>query len=317
MSDSTHEEDHTGPIKTPKQLLLAVFFSFVVPVFVIIGLVAYVTTDHKPAGSNDIEKYVLGGVTAQDIDRGTAERIRKVGAVEIRDANRPLAAGQQVYTAQCASCHAAGVAGAPKFGDAASWANRLGSGLEALVNSAIKGKGAMPPQAGGDYEDIEIARAVVYLANSAGAKFAEPQRPAAPAATAAAPAGGAAAAATPMVAATAPVTVQAPGAAAPATAPVAANTAAAPAAGTAPAAAAGAGQALYNQNCMACHTAGVAGAPKLGDKAAWAPRLAQGVPVLVQNAIKGKGAMPPKGGAATASDADVAAAVDYMLATVK
>ena len=180
MSDSL-EEAHTGPIKTPKQLLIAVLFSFVVPVFAIIALVMYVASDSKPAGSGDIEKYVLGGVTAQDLERGVAERIRKVGTVEIRDANRPLANGQTVFQAQCAACHTTGAAGAPKQGDTAAWANRLTQGFEALVNSALKGKGAMPAQAGGDYSDLEIARAVAYLANSAGAKFAEPAAPAAPA----------------------------------------------------------------------------------------------------------------------------------------
>ena len=76
MSDSAHEETHTGPIKNPRQLLLAVFFAFVIPVFAIIALVAYVTSDSKPAGSTDIEKHALGGVTAQDLERGVAERLR-------------------------------------------------------------------------------------------------------------------------------------------------------------------------------------------------------------------------------------------------
>lgn len=295
MSDSAHEEAHTGPIKTPKQLLLAVFFSFFIPVFAIIALVAYVASDSKPAGSTQAEKFALGGVTAQDLERATAERIRKVGTVEIRDANRALRSGEEVYKAQCAACHATGAANAPKFGDAGSWANRIRTGFDALVTSALKGKGAMPGQAGGDFEDTEIARAVAYMANAAGAKFAEPQRPAG-AATAAAPA-------TPAVAA-------APAAPAPAAA-------AAPAAPQAQAvAAAGGGEALYKQACAACHMTGAANAPKLGDKAAWAPRLAQGVPALVQNAIKGKGAMPPKGGS-TAPDADVRAAVEYMVTASK
>src|SRR5690349_14404260 len=110
MSDSL-EEAHTGPIKTPKQLLIAVLFSFLVPVFAIIALVAYVTADNKPAGDQAVEKYVLGGLSAQDLERSVAERIRKVGTVEIRDANRPLASGEAVYKAQCVACHAAGVAG--------------------------------------------------------------------------------------------------------------------------------------------------------------------------------------------------------------
>lgn len=295
MSDSAHEEAHTGPIKTPKQLLLAVFFSFFIPVFAIIALVAYVASDSKPAGSTQAEKFALGGVTAQDLERATAERIRKVGAVEIRDANRALRSGEEVYKAQCAACHATGAANAPKFGDAGSWANRIRTGFDALVTSALKGKGAMPGQAGGDFEDTEIARAVAYMANAGGAKFAEPQRPAG-AATAAAPA--------------APAVAAAPATPAPAVA-------AAPAAPqTQAVAAAGGGEALYKQACAACHMTGAANAPKLGDKAAWAPRLAQGVPALVQNAIKGKGAMPPKGGS-TAPDADVRAAVEYMVTASK
>src|SRR5687768_16874061 len=117
MSDSTQEEAHTGPIKTPQQLLLAVFFSFFIPVFAIIALVAYVASDTKPAGSSDSAKYALGGLTAKDLERGVVERIRKVGTVEIRDANRPLQAGEAVYKAQCAACHATGAANAPKLGD--------------------------------------------------------------------------------------------------------------------------------------------------------------------------------------------------------
>jgi cytochrome c5 len=83
------------------------------------------------------------------------------------------------------------------------------------------------------------------------------------------------------------------------------------------AAAGNAGEALYKQSCAVCHVAGIAGAPKAGDKAAWAPRIAQGVPVLVASVIKGKNAMPPRGGAATASDADIRAAVEYMVSQAK
>ncbi|HWP11321.1 MAG TPA: c-type cytochrome, partial [Ramlibacter sp.] len=183
MSDSKHEEAHTGPIKTPKQLLLAVFLSFVVPVFIIIALVVYVVNQNKPAGSTQAESHALGGVTAQEVERATAERIRKVGTVEIRDVNRARKSGEEVFKAQCTACHGAGVAGAPKLADSAAWAPRIATGFDALVQSALKGKGAMPPQAGGDFDDIEIARGVAYMAKSAGAKFAEPQAPA-PAATA-------------------------------------------------------------------------------------------------------------------------------------
>ena len=91
--------------------------------------------------------------------------------------------------------------------------------------------------------------------------------------------------------------------------------AAAPAGGAK--AAGGNGKATFDGVCMACHGTGVAGAPKLGDKAAWAPRLKQGLDALHQAAIKGKNAMPPKGGNMALSDADVKAAVDYMAAQAK
>lgn len=76
------------------------------------------------------------------------------------------------------------------------------------------------------------------------------------------------------------------------------------------------GKAVYQQKCAACHAVGVAGAPKLGDKAAWEPRLAAGKEALVQSVIKGKGAMPPRAGM-NASDAEAAAVVDYMVESVQ
>lgn len=165
MSNNSHDqhEAHTGPVKTPKQMLMLSIASFVIPVFIIIGLVFYVTSANKNApGSSDAE-------------RSVAQRIQKVGSVEVRDANRPLKAGEEVYKAQCAACHAAGAAGAPKFADTGAWGSRIKQGLDTLVNSALKGKGAMGAQAGGDFNDTEIARAVVYLANNAGGKFDEPK----------------------------------------------------------------------------------------------------------------------------------------------
>lgn len=77
------------------------------------------------------------------------------------------------------------------------------------------------------------------------------------------------------------------------------------------------GKAVYDKTCVACHASGVANAPKLGDKTAWAPRVATGKEALVASVVKGKGAMPPKAGAAGLKDDEIAAAVDYMLASVK
>lgn len=178
MSDSHAEEAHTGPIKTPSQFLWASIASFVVPVFIVIGLVYFVTSAPKPSTSTRDDAVVYAGSTQQSRDKATAERIQKVGTVEIRDANRTLKNGEDVYKAQCAACHATGAANAPKFGDAAAWGPRIKTGFEALVTSALKGKGAMAAQGGGDFEDVEIARAVAFMANAAGGKFDEPKAPA-------------------------------------------------------------------------------------------------------------------------------------------
>ncbi|MDA7418882.1 c-type cytochrome [Xenophilus arseniciresistens] len=200
------EEAHTGPIKNPKQLLTAVFFSFIVPILVIVGLVFFVVSGLKPSGTIQGDGMGLYGVSPEARERDTGLRLAKVGSIEIRDANRPLAAGEAVFKAQCVACHGTpGIPGAPHLNDAAAWGPRLGQGYQTLLEHALKGKGAMPPQGGGDFEDLEIGRAVVYLANSGGAKFAEPQRPAAaPAEGAAGQAAPAAAGAAPQAAAPAP-----------------------------------------------------------------------------------------------------------------
>ena len=287
---TSHDESHSGPIKTPKQLLAAVFFSFVIPIFAIIGLVYSVTTANKTAPG------------AVDTQKAVAMRIQKIGSVEIRDVNRVLKTGEEVYKAQCTACHAAGLAGSPKTGDVAAWAPRIKTGYDALLTSALKGKGAMGAQGGGEYGEIEIGRAVVYLTSAAGGKFAEPAAPAAPAAGASAAGAAVPAAAVATSAAALPA---APVVAAVAVAPVAAVKVAA-----------NAGETLYKQACSACHVAGVAGSPKFGDKVAWAPRIKTGIDAMTTSVIKGKGAMPPKGGSA-ASDADIRAAVEYMASAAK
>ncbi len=73
------------------------------------------------------------------------------------------------------------------------------------------------------------------------------------------------------------------------------------------------GQAVYEKNCASCHESGIAEAPKLGDKTAWAPRISGGIDQMVQVAIDGKGAMPPKGGHPDLSNDEVHAAVNYMV----
>ncbi|MEO8299029.1 MAG: c-type cytochrome [Burkholderiales bacterium] len=183
MSDARHtpadhdaqEEGHDTPIKTPKQLIAAIVFAFVIPIFAIVLLVKNVATDTKEGAGTE-------AMSAQAV----AERIQPVGQVVIKAEGGPAKTGEEVFKAQCTACHTAGLAGAPKFGDAAAWGPRVKTGFEALLTSALKGKGAMSPQGGGDFSDYEIARAVVYMANAGGAKFEEPKAPAAAAPVAAA-----------------------------------------------------------------------------------------------------------------------------------
>lgn len=191
MSDSDHHTaepaGHESPIKTPKQLIATVIAAFILPVLIIVLLVSYVDF-----GSRD-------GAGGNDSPEAITKRIAPVATVAFKDASAPTVAktGEQVFTAQCSACHATGAAGSPKFGDQAAWAPRIKTGYETLLHAALKGMGAMPPQSGGELSDYEIARGVVYMANKAGANFAEPKAPeaaasAASGAEAAAPAASAA-----------------------------------------------------------------------------------------------------------------------------
>lgn len=176
MSDShDHDGPHEGPIKTPKQLILAVLFSFLVPIVLIVLLVKYVSSDHREAAGSD-------GLGAEAV----ARRIQPIGSIQVKDASDAgaLKTGEQVFNAQCTACHTSGAAGAPKIADNAAWAARVATGYEALLTSALKGKGAMGAQGGGDFSDVEVGRAVVYIANKSGANFAEPKAPAAAASAA-------------------------------------------------------------------------------------------------------------------------------------
>ena len=174
VHDQAHEthEAHEGPIKTPTQLIWTVIASFVVPIMAIILLVNFVVMGDRPAA----------GTRALDAE-AVAQRLAPVGRVDLRDATAAavVRTGEQVYQAACGACHTSGAAGAPKTGDTAAWAARLQTGYEALLNSALKGKGAMAAQGGGDYSDFEIGRAVVYMTGKSGGSFPEPAAPASPA----------------------------------------------------------------------------------------------------------------------------------------
>lgn len=176
MSDAQHhEENHEGPIKTPKQLVVTVVASFVVPIVIIIMMANFVAFGTRTGAGSD-------GMGEEAI----AQRLQRVGTVQIRDASGPavLRTGEQVVAAACGACHNSGAAGAPKVGDSAAWAPRVKTGYDTLLTSALKGKGAMPAQGGGEYSDYEVGRAVVHLVNQSGGKLDEPKAPAAAASAA-------------------------------------------------------------------------------------------------------------------------------------
>jgi len=244
-------------IKTPKQLVVVLVLAFVAPIIVIV-LFAQLATSGRTYDEDARSPEAV------------AKRIKPVAEVNMGTAGPAggvLKTGAEVYKSVCMACHATGIANAPKFGDRRDWAPRLREGQKKLVQVALKGEGAMPPRGGAsDLSDIEVERAVVYMANAAGAKFREPAA-AAPSAQA--------------------VAVKADG------------------------------KKVYESTCITCHGTGVANAPKFGDKNAWAMHLMHGTEHVYENALKGTGAMPPRGGNLTLSDAEVKAAVDYMLAAVK
>ncbi|MFM2065586.1 MAG: hypothetical protein RLZZ584_495 [Pseudomonadota bacterium] len=172
MSDAQHsadhQEGHESLIKTPTQLVAVVFAAFVVPIIAIVLLVKNVGADKRE-----------GAGTEAFSAEAVASRIQPVGKVLIKLEGGPLKTGEEVFKAQCGACHGAGLAGAPKFGDAGAWGPRVSKPFAELLNSALKGKGAMGAQGGGDFNELEIARAVVYMANAGGGKFEAPKAPAA------------------------------------------------------------------------------------------------------------------------------------------
>jgi cytochrome c5 len=159
-------EEHGNLIKSPKQLAIVVFASFFIPLIVIALLMVYV-----------------GNGKTKGADADAANKlIKPVAMLDFKDASGPkvFKTGEEVYKLACASCHASGAAGAPKFGDVGGWSARLGRGYDGLLTALIKGKGAMPARGGAspsDISDYELGRAVVYLAGSAGGKFPEPKAP--------------------------------------------------------------------------------------------------------------------------------------------
>ncbi len=283
-----HEHDkHASSIAHWKGPVIATVVALVVTIVVLVLLTQMVTDTPK---------------MAKDDEGAVLSRIKPVGEVQLAVASAPKGqlSGEQVYNQICKTCHEGGLAGAPKVGDKAAWGKVIAQGQKTAVEHALLGIRAMPPKGGNpDFENIEVERGVVFMAGKAGANWKEPPIASQPT--------GAPATASGTASIAAPATIPA----APAAAPAPAMTTVASASGKPD------GKKVYDTTCMVCHGAGVAGAPKYGDKAAWGPRLAHGVDGPYASALKGKGAMPAKGGNTSLSDAEVKAAVDYMTAAAK
>lgn len=301
MSLPENAHGHESAIKTPRQLLITVILAFLIPIAVIILLVNLVGASIRTGAGSDGQS-----------EEAIARRIQPVAGFKLVDADAPkvLKTGEQVFQSTCSACHGTGVAGAPKFGDKDAWAKYIKQGYEELVKNAIHGINAMPPKGGNaSLDDFEVARAVVYMTNHSGANFDEPKEPAAgeakPEAAAAAPA--AAPAEAPKAAEAKPAETQ-----------PAPQAEAKPAEAQANAGNAGnaVGKKLYESVCVTCHSIGLAGAPKFGDKASWEPFVKTGLDTMLKNAISGVGAMPPRGGS-QASDDELKAAIQYMVDAAK
>lgn len=263
-----------------------------------------------------------------------ADNLKPVGASATSDAPIAGAAGRpgkELYAAVCQACHAAGVLEAPKLGDKAAWEARAANGLDGLIKTATDGKGSMPAK-GGDpsITDSELKEVILYMTKESGLDLGgaeEPKVEAAPAAKE--PVAKEAPKAEPAKEVVAEVAKEEPKVEtvvakveAPKAEPVkvveaveavvekAVEVAPVAVAAVAPSAD---GKKVYDTACFACHATGVANSPILGNKEAWAPRIAQGMDVLYATSLKGKGAMPPKGGNLNLEDAKVKAAVDYMV----
>ena len=157
-------DEQSSFIKTPQQLITVVLLAFVVPIVGIVMIVHLVVS--RPSAD-----------PAAMAPEAVAARIQPVGKVEFAAAGAAAGApksAEDIVKEVCGACHVPGVANAPKLGDKAAWAPRLKLGLNGLMGSVIKGKGARPPRAGSSLSDEELVRAVVFMANGAGGNLKEP-----------------------------------------------------------------------------------------------------------------------------------------------
>jgi cytochrome c5 len=155
-------DEHSSFIKTPQQLIVVVLLAFVVPITGIVLTVQLVV--NRPHAD-----------PAAMTPEAVSARIQPVGRVEFGAAGAAAAkGGEDIVKEVCSACHVPGVANAPKIGDKAAWAPRLKLGLDGLLQSVVKGKGAMAARAGTSLTDPELASAIVFMANQSGGNLKEP-----------------------------------------------------------------------------------------------------------------------------------------------
>jgi len=166
-----HIEEHSSLIKTPQQLIVVVLLAFLIPIIGIVMIASYATGGLKISSDSDaivaerlkpVGSVTIGEVPAQAA--GTASAVKSAGGepVKVAAAGGP-GAGKKLYDTVCMACHAAGIAGAPKTGDKAAWKPRIATGKDALYNSALHGKNAMPAKGGSSAADADVKAAVDYL----------------------------------------------------------------------------------------------------------------------------------------------------------
>jgi cytochrome c5 len=175
-----HIEEHSSLIKTPQQLIVVVLLAFLIPIIGIVMIASFATGGLKVDTRNSdasaaavaerlkpVGSVVIGEVPAEA--KGTTPAVKPAsgGAIMTAAAGGP-GAGKKLYDAVCMACHAAGIAGAPKTGDKAAWKPRIATGMEALYNSALKGKNTMPAKGGlASAADADVKAAVDYLLSQA------------------------------------------------------------------------------------------------------------------------------------------------------
>lgn len=175
MKDEGFDHAHSSLIKTPKQLIVVIVLSFLIPILGIILLTQFVMSGKAPSpGALDTEAVAARIAPVADVvlsgsDEAAAEQTAAAAAPAAGDtqvAAGPVS-GEAVYKQACAACHAAGVAGAPKLGDAAQWGGRISKGKDGLYASAINGMGLMPPKGGNlALSDEQVKAAVDYMVDS-------------------------------------------------------------------------------------------------------------------------------------------------------